>query len=142
MLRLSKLTDYGAVMMSYMAQQPKEVYSVVEIATAVGVAPPTVSKILKTLARYDLVQARRGSQGGYYLSRPPGEISIVEVIEAIEGPLGITECSVGSGTCTCEAHCRVQTHWQRINGFIRRSLEQVTLADMSGTGTSSVLPIR
>lgn len=131
MLRLSKLTDYSTVIMSYMARQPDDVYSVAEVASVVGVAPPTASKILKTLARRDLVQSRRGTKGGYILSRPPGQISIVEVIDAMEGKLGLTECSVAAGLCLQEDQCQIRGHWQRLNQLIRHTLGQVTLSDMN-----------
>lgn len=131
MLRMSKLTDYSTVIMSYMARQPRDVHSVTEMAAAVGVAAPTTSKILKTLARRDLVQSLRGAKGGYRLSRPPEQISIAEVIDAMEGPFGVTECSAVAGLCAQEAGCPLQRNWQRLNQVIRQALDRVTLADMS-----------
>lgn len=137
MLRLSKLTDYGTVIMSYMARQPDAVFSVAEVAAFVGVTSATASKILKTLARRDLVQSRRGARGGYVLSRPPGQISIAEVIDALEGPLGLTECSVAAGLCAQEQRCRIRGQWQRINQVIRDTLDKVTLSDMNRTPADS-----
>lgn len=137
MLRLSKLTDYGTVIMSYMARQPDAVFSVAEVAAFVGVTAATASKILKTLARRDLVLSRRGAQGGYVLSRPPGQISIAEVIDALEGPLGLTECSVAAGLCAQEQRCRIRGQWQRINQVIRDTLDKVTLSDMNRTPADS-----
>jgi len=131
MLRLSKLTDYSTVIMSYMARQPDDIYSVAEVAGVVGVAPPTASKILKTLARRNLVHSRRGMNGGYMLARAPGHISIAEVIEAMEGPFGLTECNVTAGLCVQEDQCRIRAHWQRIDRLIHHTLAQVTLSDMN-----------
>lgn len=132
MLRMSKLTDYGTVIMSHMARRPHDVHSVSSMAAAVGVAAPTTTKILKTLARNDLVQSRRGAKGGYMLSRPPEQISIAEVIDAMEGPLGMTECGAVTGLCAKEASCPLRENWQRLNQVIRRTLDQVSLAEMSG----------
>jgi FeS assembly SUF system regulator len=131
MLRLSKLTDYGTVIMTHMARQPARVYSAAEVATAVGVTVPTASKILKTLARENLLQSLRGAHGGYLLSRPPDEISIAQVIDAMEGPVGVTECSAALGLCAQEGSCSLQANWQRVNQIIRRVLSDLTLADMA-----------
>lgn len=131
MLRLSKLTDYGTVILSYMARRPEDVYSVAETASAVGLTPPTASKILKALAKRDLVQSRRGSKGGYVLSRPPGEISIAEIIDAMESPFGLTECGAAAGLCGKEDLCRIRGHWQYINQIVRGTLAHVTLSDMN-----------
>ena len=131
MLRLSKLTDYGTVVMTHMARQPARVYSAAEVATAIGVTAPTASKILKTLARENLLQSLRGAHGGYLLSRPPDEISIAEVIDAMEGPVGVTECSAAVGLCAQEGSCSLRANWQRVNQVIRRVLSDLTLADMA-----------
>lgn len=131
MLRLSKLTDYGTVIMTHMARQPARVYSAAELAAAVGVAVPTAGKILKTLARGKLVRSLRGARGGYLLARPPGEISIAEVIDALEGPVGVTECSAATGLCAQEASCSLRGNWQRVNEVVRRALGRFTLADMA-----------
>ena len=131
MLRLSKLTDYGTVIMTHMAREPARVYSAAELAGAVGVSVATTSKILKTLARKELLQSLRGAHGGYLLARSPAEISIAQVIDALEGPLGVTECSLGAGLCLHEGSCAVRGHWQRINQVIHRTLSNLTLEDMA-----------
>ena len=131
MLRLSKLTDYGTVIMSHMARRPTGLHSAADIGLALGVTLPTASKILKRLARAELVQSVRGAQGGYRLSRSPEQISITEVIDALEGPFGVTECSVVAGLCSQEAGCPIRGHWQGLNQLIRHTLDRVTLAEMS-----------
>lgn len=131
MLRLSKLTDYGTVMMSYMARRPSGLHSATDIALGLGVTLPTASKILKRLARAKLVQSVRGAHGGYRLSKSPEQIPITEVIDALEGPFGMTECSVVSGLCSQEAGCPIRGQWQSLSQLIRRTLDRVTLADMS-----------
>jgi len=131
MLRLSKLTDYGTVIMSHMARRPAGLHSAGEIALALGVAAPTVSKVLKRLTRAELLQSVRGAQGGYRLARAPERISVADVIDALEGPIGITECSAIVGLCAQEAFCPVRGHWQWLNRIVRHSLDRVTLAEMS-----------
>lgn len=131
MLRLSKLTDYGTVIMSYMARRPAGLHSAGEIAVALGVTVPTAGKVLKMLARHELLQSVRGARGGYRLARPPERISIADVIDALEGPFGMTECSVVVGLCAQEGHCPIRANWQQVNRLIRQSLTQVTLDDMT-----------
>ncbi|MDN0073458.1 SUF system Fe-S cluster assembly regulator [Crenobacter sp. SG2303] len=131
MLRLSKLTDYGTVIMTHMAREPERVCSAAELAVAIGVATPTASKILKTLARASLLQSVRGARGGYLLARPPAEISIAEVIDALEGPFGMTECSAVAGLCAQEGSCLLRANWQRVNQVIRLALNDLTVADMA-----------
>lgn len=130
MLRMSKLTDYGTVVMTYLAAEPGRWHTAAEIAGQIHVAAPTVSKILKTLARHGLVQSHRGVKGGYNLARPASQITMAEVISAMEGPFGLTECSSNPGLCVQEASCSVRANWQKVNQAIRRALEGVTLAEM------------
>jgi FeS assembly SUF system regulator len=131
MLRLSKLTDYGTVVMAHMAREPDRIHAAAELAAAIGVAVPTVSKILKMLTLGSLLQSVRGPKGGYMLSRPAGKISIAEVIDAMEGPIGVTECSAITGLCAQESACTVRANWLRINRVIRDALVQMTLADLA-----------
>lgn len=131
MLRVSKLTDYGTVVMTYMARHPEQVHTATEVAAAVQLAVPTVTKLLKILARGGLLSSLRGAKGGYSLARHPGQISVAQVIHAIEGPIAFTECSGTSGLCAQERGCSIRFNWQRINQVVRQALEGVTLADMT-----------
>lgn len=131
MLRMSKLTDYGTVVMTFLAREPDRVYAASEIAGRVQVTAPTVSKILKILAREGLVVSHRGVKGGYSLARPAAEISMVEIIDALEGPVGLTECGSSPGLCGQESSCSVRANWQRINVAVRQALAGVTLAEMA-----------
>ncbi len=130
MLRISKLTDYGTVLLAHLATHQTSVLSAADIAAATGIALPTASKLLKSLARAELVSSTRGANGGYRLSRPPQDISAAAVIDALEGPVSITECSATDGDCEHESVCSVGNAWQRINVAIRRALEDVTLNDL------------
>jgi FeS assembly SUF system regulator len=131
MLRLSKLTDYGTVIMTHMAREPERTYSAAGLAAALGVTAPTASKILKILVGGGLLVSLRGAKGGYTLAQPPGEISLVRIIEVMEGPFGVTECSATPGLCAQEACCSIKGNWQRINQSIRDALVDVTLAHMT-----------
>ena len=131
MLRLSKLTDYGTVVLAEMARQPERRHSAAELASALHLAAPTVSKLLKQFARGGLVKSQRGAKGGYSLARPPEEITAVQIIDAIEGPVAITQCSMSHSRCGIEAVCGVGHNWQRISLAIRGALSGVTLAQLA-----------
>jgi FeS assembly SUF system regulator len=130
LLRISRLTDYGTVVLAHLAHDEAELASASEVAAATGLGLPTVSKLLKSLGKAGLVNSTRGSQGGYQLSRNAREISAADVIDALEGPVSITECSAGDSNCDYESVCSVGGAWQRINVAIRRSLNEVSLADL------------
>jgi len=129
-LRISKLTDYGTVVLAHLAIEPASVCSAADVAQATGIAVPTVSKLLKSLARADLVTSTRGANGGYQLARDPRDISAASVIDALEGPVSITECSATDSHCDYESVCNVGNAWQRINIAIRRALEDISLTDL------------
>lgn len=133
MLRISRLTDYGTVVLAHLASDSASLMSAAEVAAASGIGLPTVSKILKSLARADLVVSTRGAQGGYRLSREPQFISAADVIDALEGPVSITECSGTDSHCDFEAVCNVGGAWQRINVAIRRALADISLNDLLGS---------
>ncbi len=130
MLRVTKLTDYATVVLSTLAEVPDRVNNATEIADRAHLELPTVSKLLKTLAQAGLVQSFRGSAGGYRLSKPASQISLIEIVEAIEGPLGMTECSGEHSSCEHETHCGVRSKWLRINDVVANALRDVSLAEM------------
>ncbi len=132
MIRLSRLTDYGIVLMAHLAgQRAGAPHNAREVAADTGLPAPVVSKILKRLAREGLLLSHRGAKGGYGLARRPDQISAAEIISALEGPIGLTECSVHPGQCVQEPSCHVREPWQRINGVVREALANVRLADLA-----------
>jgi FeS assembly SUF system regulator len=134
LIRLSRLSDYGIVLMALLAGRAGAdgaPHNAREVAAEAHLPLPVVSKILKALARRGLLVSHRGAKGGYSLARPPEAISAAEMIAALEGPIGLTECAAHPGLCVQEASCHVREPWQRINAAVRRALAQVTLADLA-----------
>jgi len=133
MIRIAKLTDYAIVVLSYFASDPQQpVHNARDLADRAKVPLPTVSKILKALARGELLVSQRGVNGGYRLARDPREISIADIIGAVEGPIAMTECSVSpAGLCDLESVCPVTANWQKINRVVGEALRSLTLADMA-----------
>lgn len=143
MLRVTKLTDYATVVLTVLASAGGDVLSASEIAERAGLEPPTVSKVLKPLSQAALVEGFRGAHGGYRLARPAASIRLIEIIEALEGPLAVTECSVHEGNCGIEQSCGVRANWRRINDVIVQALQGVTLQEMlpSADGSASSVPV-
>lgn len=134
MLRISRLADYGVVLGTRLAGlELGELRSVRDLSADTGIPQPTVGKILKQLARAGVVDSARGAHGGYRLSRRPDEVSVAEVIEAVEGPIGVTECGTEHDEHDCElsGRCDVRGNWQRINQAIQQALEGITLTEMA-----------
>jgi len=138
MVRISRLTDYATVLLAALAEQPQRLQTATSLAEQTRIAAPTVSKLLKQLQRAGLVVSTRGLHGGYQLARPATEISAAAILDALEGPLALTDCSVGAGHCEIEETCRVGRVWQRLNLAIRRSLYDVSLAQLAGIDTTQV----
>ncbi len=132
MVRISRLTDYATVLLAVLATQPERVQTAAALAEQTHIAAPTVSKLLKQLQRAALVSSTRGLHGGYQLARPATQISAAAILDALEGPMALTDCSVARGQCEIEHSCRVGHVWQRLNLAIRRSLVDVSLAQLAG----------
>jgi FeS assembly SUF system regulator len=130
MLRLSKLTDYATVILSFMARDEGRVCAAMEIANLTGIALPTVSKILKALLNANVLVSTRGAKGGYALAATPDKITVATIISALEGPIAVTECSISQQGCEQAAGCNISGHWNVINRAIYNALESVTLADL------------
>jgi len=132
MLRISRLTDYATVILATLAQSPEKVQTSAALAEQTHLSLPTVSKLLKQLQRSGLVASTRGLRGGYQLARPAAQISAGAILDALEGPVALTDCASGQGQCDIQRTCRVGHAWQRLNLTIRRSLDEVSLAQLAG----------
>jgi FeS assembly SUF system regulator len=124
------LTDYGTLVLAHLSGNGEQLTSAADVASAIGIAQPTVRKLLKSLAKAGLVISTRGAQGGYRLSRDAADISAADIIDALEGPVHITECSADDSHCDLESVCNVGGAWQRINVAIRRALGDINLHDL------------
>ncbi len=132
MIRMSKETDYAIVLLAYFAEDHKGLkQSAREVAMESQLPLPMVRKILKVLAREDLLVSHRGPKGGYTLVRRGERISIGEIIKAMEGPLAITECIEAPGECRHETVCGLRTNWQKINEIVFKALDNMTLSDLT-----------
>ncbi len=132
MIKLSRLADYGVILMVQMARSGDRRMSATELAEKTGLPFPTVSKITKQLAAADLLASHRGASGGYVLSVEPEKITVARIIAALDGPIALTECMTGDGViCEIEALCPTRTNWRRINDALVGALEGVTLAEMA-----------
>ena len=129
MLRISKLTDYAILIMVELTREG-EMLSAHTLAERVHVEVPTASKVLKLLSGSGLLESFRGANGGYRVTRHAGDISVAEVIAAIEGPIAMTECSIEEGLCSQEEQCELRSNWQRISLAVADALHNVSLAEM------------
>ncbi len=145
MLRIGKLTDYGVLLLTDMAAAPNELRSATELAERHQLGGATVAKVLKLLSKAGLLETVRGSGGGYRLACPTDNVTMSDIIAALEGPIALTECSVHHGSCSIESDCGVRTHWQVINQAVHGALDNVTLADLCRPASAiqtTVVPIQ
>ncbi len=130
MLRISKLTDYGTVVMAYLASHPDQGHAAKEISEQTHIALPTVSKLLKLLAKSGLLVAQRGAKGGYSLAMPATDISLSQIINALEGDIALTACSHSNGSCAVEKQCALRSNWRTITDVLRETLSEISLVQI------------
>jgi Rrf2 family protein len=132
MLKLSKKVDYALIALMHLAQQGEGTsWSAREIASENGLPPDLLAKILQRLAREGLVASHQGTKGGYRLGRPADRIHVVSVIEAVDGPLSLTQCFSDDGTsCDQLDTCNIKSPLQRVNDQVLKMLSQMTIARM------------
>jgi Rrf2 family protein len=142
MIRLSKSADYGLMAMRHLALLPNGCCcSAREIARGHGIPPALLAKLMQRLARCGLVAATHGIKGGYRIARPAQSISLREVIEAIEGPLAMTDChDPKSERCPQDSSCTVQRPLLEIQARIAALLAETSVRDLGGP--SSGRPLR
>lgn len=142
MLRITKQSDYAIVLMTHIVSTEDRWLNASDLAAQAALPQPIVSKILKLLTRGRLLDSRRGVKGGYCLARSSSEITVAEIIEALEGPISVTECIEESpGECSQEAFCRVRGNWQRINHVLRDALSEITLEEMARPGSDALVTL-
>ena len=141
MIKLSKMTDYAVVCLGMLARRPGSSMSATELSKETGLALYTVQKLLKLLvSKSDFIRANRGALGGYMLNRNSSEISVVEIIEALDGPITLTSC-VDKSESFCEASdiCFLGGKWNKINEIIRKSLNDISLKELLSYETPFLL---
>ncbi len=133
MIRFAKLTDYGLVLMTIMARDSvAAVHTARDLASESRLPLPTVSKVLKQLLQSGLLTSHRGIKGGYGLAKEPAEISVAEIVTAIEGPIALTECSTDiTGICDLECSCPIKANQRIISQVMRGALQKVSLSDLA-----------
>ena len=130
MIILSKLADYGVIVATHLAARPERRANAAAVAAATRLPPATVAKVLKSLAHAGLVTATRGAAGGYRLARHPAAISVAEVVAAIDGNIGMTECAVHEAGCERTTYCPTRPHWAAINRAVGAALSAISLQEM------------
>jgi FeS assembly SUF system regulator len=132
MIRLSRLADYGLVLMGRMALQPSTVHTAVGLAEDTQLPIPTVAKLLVRLTQGNLLISHRGAKGGYQLAQSPSAITVADIVVAVDGPIALTQClEHGAQPCDVEPICPTRRGWNRLNDAVKRALTEVSLAELS-----------
>lgn len=131
MIRLTNLADYAVVLASHLAARPDMLHTASELSAETSIPVPTVSKILGALSRGNILMSQRGLKGGFRLARPAKDISVCDIVEAVDGPVAITNCVSGRhGDCVIESTCSIKTCWQPINQAIRDAFARISLDEI------------
>jgi len=141
-MRLSHLADYAVVLMTAAARrEPGDRLSATELSVETGVPLPTTQKLMGQLAGAGLLDSTRGAGGGFALARPATEISLADIVEAVEGPIAMTVCSGhdGPSECALDAHCRVKPHMGVVGNAVRGALGAVSLTSLCGPASAGEL---
>jgi len=141
-MRLSHLADYAVVLMTAAARrEPGDRLSATELSVETGVPLPTTQKLMGQLAGAGLLDSTRGASGGFALARPATEISLADIVEAVEGPIAMTVCSGhdGPSECALDAHCRVKPHMGVVGNAVRGALGAVSLTSLCGPASAGEL---
>jgi FeS assembly SUF system regulator len=132
MVRLSRLADYAVLVMTHIANEARYLHTGPELAAELLLPAPTVSKVLQSLGRAGLLTSHRGVKGGYALSRAPEDISIADIVAAVEGPIALTECIEDApGDCDRTGFCPTHGNWQVINQAVEQALARISLSEMA-----------
>lgn len=144
MLRLTKRADYGLMAIHYIAvQQALGAVSAKRIAEEFGIPPELLAKILQRLAKQRLIVSQNGPKGGYVLASRPTEITVGEVVRALEGPINIVSCyEEDAGECPQMARCTMRRPVHKIQAAISQLLDTMTLAELTHEDAPQLLSIK
>lgn len=130
MFRISKLTDYALILLTYISKNPKELYQASKLSTQTSIGKATVSKLLKRLTKHKLLHSIRGVKGGYTLIKSPQQITLLDIIQIIDGPIALTECSLNEKSCDISQNCNLKKPWLKINTIISKTFQNYKLCDL------------
>lgn len=131
MMRISMKTDYGLIALKYMADQPPATtVKAKEIAERYCLPPNLLAKVLQRLAQSGIIEAYKGSQGGYRLARSPGEVTLTEVFESIEGPVHLIMCTNKDGSCSLEMSCTIKNGLSNLERKFAEFFDTITIMDV------------
>jgi FeS assembly SUF system regulator len=131
MFKLNKMTDYAIVVLGALAHRQGEILATAQLAELTGLNQPTVAKVAKTLMAADLLETQRGVHGGYRLAQSAAAISLVQIVEAMEGPIAVNDCVDGAqAPCAVSNCCFMSRNWNRVNLAVRNALSDVSLEDL------------
>ena len=139
MLRIGKMSDYALLLTNYMVGRTDSLCTTEDIVKACRLPLATVRKLLKKLVDAQIVISYRGVRGGYRLAREPRDITIAEVIGAIEGPIALTECSQQQGECNLSADCGLRQNWNYVNQIVAALFSNISLAQMAESEPAKLL---
>jgi Rrf2 family protein len=132
MLKLTKKADYGLIALKHLAVNlARGSSSAKEIADTYGIPLPLLSKILQKLSKAGFLRSEHGTNGGYKLARGPEEITALEIIKTIDGPIFLTSCFTEHGFCTHSERCSVREPLRRVHEGILRLLSNITISELS-----------
>ncbi len=132
MIKISKLADYAVVALNTLSHSDEAMLPTSTLAQRSNLPEPTVSKVMKLLNKSGVVSSTRGAGGGYQLARSPAQITVAQIITAIDGPIALTSCvDDGDNSCGLSHSCAVSGRWTSVNNAVKNALADVTLADMT-----------
>ena len=131
MFKLNRMTDYAIVVLGVLAHRRGEIMAAAQLAQLTSLNQPTVAKVAKTLVAADLLETHRGMHGGYRLARQAAMTSLVQIVEAMEGPIVVNDCVEGAqDPCMVSNRCFMSRNWNRVNLAVRNALNGVSLEDL------------
>lgn len=125
------MTEYAILVLGILAHRRGEILTTSQLAELTGLNQPTVAKVAKTLVAAEMLDTQRGVHGGYRLARQASIISLVQIVEAMEGPIAVNDCVDGAqDSSTANNCCFVSQNWNRVNLAVRNALDDVSLEDL------------
>lgn len=143
MIRLTNLADYAVVLMTCFPDDQEFRANATELAEQTGLPVPSVAKILNSLSKAGILVSHRGLKGGFTLASSPEDITVADIIQAVDGPISLTHC-VEAKDCDCMVleTCGMKSNWQLINNAVKGALDGIRLADINAGASAPALAER